>query len=84
MTLALSILNWVVGTTVGRIAAAALAFLVAWQWNNAVQRGKGAALVYQDSKQAGSIANAKNETLRQKAKQPGAADRLRQSDCRDC
>jgi hypothetical protein len=78
------VLNWVIGSWVGRVVAGVLVGFVALQMNNAVQRGKGAAMVYEDAKREGRQINAKNETIRQKAKQPGAADRLLRDSCRDC
>jgi hypothetical protein len=78
------VLNWVIGSWVGRVVAGVLVGFVALQMNNAVQRGKGAAMVYEDAKREGRQINAKNEAIRQKAKQPGAADRLLRDSCRDC
>lgn len=78
------VLNWVIGSWVGRVVAGVLVGFVALQVNNAVQRGKGAAMVYEDAKREGRQINAKNEAIRQKAKQPGAADRLLRDSCRDC
>lgn len=84
MSILLMIGNWLISTTIGRVVAGVVVGLVALQINNAVQRGKGAALVYEASKQEGRQINAQNEKVRQQVKQPGAADRLRKSDCRDC
>jgi hypothetical protein len=78
------VLNWIIGSWVGRVVAGVLVGFVALQVNNAVQRGKGAAMVYEDAKREGRQINAKNEAIRQKAKQPGAADRLLRDSCRDC
>lgn len=78
------VLKWIVGTMVGRVVAGLLVGLVALQINNAVQRGKGAALVYEASRQEGQAINARNEKVRAAARKPGAAERLLKTDCRDC
>jgi hypothetical protein len=74
----------VVGNFWGRVVTAVLVGFVALGVNNAVQRHKGAAAVVEASKEKAKVANAKNEIVRRKAREPGAADRLLRSDCRDC
>ena len=78
------VLNWIVGSLWGRLVAGALVGLVALGVNNAVQRGKGAATVVEASREKAKIANAKNEKVRADARRPGAAERLRDTACRDC
>jgi hypothetical protein len=76
--------TFVVRSFVGRIVAALLVGFVALGINNAVQRQKGAAAVIEASKEKARIANAKNAVVRQKAKEPGAFERLLRDSCRDC
>lgn len=78
------ILNWFIGSLWGRLVAGLAVGLVVLSVNNAVQRSKGATAVVAASKEKGKAANAKNEKVRAAARQPGAAERLRQSACRDC
>ena len=76
--------KWVIGSMLGRIVAGALVGLVALSINNAVQRSKGAAAVVTGSIEKAKAANERNAKVREKAKQPGAADRLLRDSCRDC
>ena len=78
------ILNWIIGSWVGRVVAGVLVGFVALQVNNAVQRSKGAATVVAESKEKAKDANAKSEKARADARKPGAADRLLRDACRDC
>ncbi len=45
---------------------------------------RGAAKVVEASKKEGAKANAVNREVRKRAAEPGAADRLLKSACRDC
>ena len=76
--------KWIVGSMIGRIVAAAIAGLVALSINNAVQRKKGADAVITGSIERGKAANATNEKVRARARQPGAAQRVLENYCRDC
>lgn len=76
--------KWVIGSMLGRIVAGALVGLVALGINNSVQRSKGAAAVVEASKQKAKAINVRNEEVRRRARQPGAAQRLLESACRDC
>lgn len=76
--------TYVVKTFIGRVVAAITVGGVLLWWNNSVQRQKGADAVITGSIEKAKAANAKNEIIRQKTKQPGAAERLLRDACRDC
>lgn len=76
--------KWIIGSMLGRIVAGALVGLVALSINNAVQRRKGAEQVITGSIEKAKAANAKNEKVRERARQPGAAKRVLDRFCRDC
>ena len=78
------VLNWIIGSWVGRVVAGVVVGFVAVQVKKAVQRSKGAAIVVAESKEKAKVANAKNEKVRDNARRPGAAERLLKNDCRDC
>lgn len=78
------VLKWVMGTWLGRVAAGLVVGFVALQINNAVQRSKGAATVIEASKEQGKANAEKSRKAHEKARQPGAADRLLRDSCRDC
>lgn len=68
------------------IAAGVVALIGLRAWDISNQRAKGAAIVVEASKAAGAEANAKSEKVRLRAREPGAADRLRKdrATCPDC
>lgn len=76
--------TWVIRSMLGRIVAGALVGLVALGVNNAWQRKKGADQVITGSIEKAKAANAKNEKVRERARQPGAAQRVHERFCRDC
>lgn len=76
--------KWIVGTMIGRILAGALVGLVALGINNHFQRQKGAEQVITGSIERGKAANERNAKIREKVKEPGAAERLLRHSCRDC
>lgn len=67
-----------------QIATAAIVLFGAFKANNAYQQYKGGQAVIAKSKEAGKAANAKAQKSHAAARKPGAADRLRAVDCRDC
>lgn len=76
--------KWILGSMLGRIVAGALVGLVALGVNNAWQRQKGAEQVITGSIEKAKAINATNEKVRERARKPGAAERLLSNDCRDC
>jgi hypothetical protein len=82
MMIITAVFDWVLGTAVGRIAAAALMGLVAWQWNNSVQRDKGAAAVVAKIERAAD-ANAKKADSVRRDVDRLPAERLRDGYFRD-
>lgn len=76
--------KWVIGSMLGRIVAGALVGLVALGVNNAWQRQKGANQVITSSIEQGKAINEKNARVRERAKEPGAFERLLRNSCRDC
>jgi hypothetical protein len=81
MTLAWAIFR---GSRTLQAATAILAGWIAWNANNAYQRHQGATKVIVKSKEAGLAANVKNAKVRDRAREPGAAERLQRDACRDC
>lgn len=84
----LSIGAWL-GTLWGRVAigAGAIVMVVGLRACDVQrQRAIGAESVVDASKQKGRKANARNDEVRRRAREPGAFDRLRRDDatCRDC
>ncbi len=76
--------TYIVKTFIGRVVAAiAVGGVLLW-WNNSVQRQKGADAVITGSIERGKAANATNEKVRARARQPGAAQRVLENYCRDC
>ena len=76
--------QWIVGSALGRIVAAALVVLVALSINNSWQRHKGAERIITQSIERGKAANERNAKIREKVKAPGAAERVLRNYCRDC
>jgi len=76
--------KWIIGSVIGRIIAGVAVGLVALGINNHLQRQRGAAEIITQSIKQGQAINRKNEQIRQKAKQPGAAERVLRDFCRDC
>lgn len=76
--------KWVIGSMLGRIVAGAVVGLVALGINNSWQRKKGAEQVITSSIQKAKAINERNARIREKAKQPGAFERLLRNSCRDC
>lgn len=71
-------------TTLGKILAGVAAFLIAWKVNNYVVAQNTTKKIVRASKIEGKKRNARASEIRQKTRQPGAADRLRRDACRDC
>ncbi len=88
--IALGLLAALAGSKPLRWAVAALALLSAYEIWKTHERRVGAAAataaIVEASTKAGAEANAKNETVRELAARPGAAERLRSdpATCRDC
>lgn len=78
------LLEWIVGSMLGRIAAGIAIGLVALGLNNAWQRHKGASQIVAQSIEQGKRINEKNRKIREKVKAPGAAERVLRNYCRDC
>lgn len=76
--------KWIIGSVIGRIVAGAAVGLVALGINNHFQRQKGANEIITQSIERGNQANERNAAIRQKAKAPGAAERVLRDFCRDC
>ena len=79
-----AVVRWLVSPWIGWIVSGAIVGLVALSINNAVQRSKGAAAVVTGSIEKAKAANERNAKIREKAKEPGAAERLLRDHCRDC
>lgn len=84
MIAVVAVAEFLFDSKLGRRLLVALAVVAVVAWFAMEQRAKGAAKVLETSRQAGKIANAKNEKVRKAAQEPGAADRLRHGSCRDC
>jgi hypothetical protein len=72
------------GSWTGRIIAAATVLLVSWKVNNVIVGQKAVKRFVEKSVKEGRARNAKAEKVREKSRQPGAADRLLREYCRDC
>jgi hypothetical protein len=75
------------GTLWGRVAVAGgflAALIAAWVGFAIHYEHKGAAAVIQKSKLEGQKINEKNRSITDRAREPGAFDRLRKDSCRDC
>lgn len=82
---------WLLGlalTPIGRIVSIAVAlgasFFIWLTAHDHKQRAIGAENLLKDSKIEGGKINAKNEKVRASAERPGAAERMRKNNCRDC
>jgi len=71
-------------TKLGRIAAGVGAVLVFLGIFALDQQSRGKAKVLEASKQEGKKINAKNAQVFDRARQPGAPERVRKLYCRDC
>ena len=67
-----------------RLAVGVLVAMLGYEGWKYHEQNVGATKVVEKAKQAGRAANDKNEIVRRRAAEPGAADRLRKEFCRDC
>lgn len=66
------------------VGSAVLAFVGGVAYYNEMQKMKGEARVIERSKTASKANAEKSRKAHEKARQPGAADRLLRDSCRDC
>jgi hypothetical protein len=71
---------WKLGTVIGIVLTLVTSCMV----RDASLRKEGAAKVVAESKQEGKANADKARKAYDRARSPGAAERLRQNDCRDC
>lgn len=71
---------WKLGTAIGIV----LTLMGSCALRDMKIEQRGATKIVEASKERGKKINAKNETVRRRAAEPGAFERLLKHDCRDC